>query len=164
MIRTHTICVHWPDLSTTSIHHQRRACLRGRAAHGEKEEMPLMQQRPDCYWGVVGRQRLTLGKREDREVSAGQAVSLWRTGNDDTTRHLSGRPVLHRLGEGGKRSRVGIPPSCFALWRDKSAFAGTTTLAGNSLMIGEWRFFCGLLLRGAGKGVISPALISNSKL
>src|SRR5208283_2588780 len=29
MIRTHTICVHSPDLSTTNANHQRRVCLRG---------------------------------------------------------------------------------------------------------------------------------------
>jgi hypothetical protein len=32
------------------------------------EEMPAMEQKPGRYWGVIGWQRLPLGKREDREV------------------------------------------------------------------------------------------------
>jgi hypothetical protein len=33
---------------------------------------------PGRYWGVIGRQHLPLGKREDREVRAGEAVKLRR--------------------------------------------------------------------------------------
>jgi hypothetical protein len=29
--------------------------------------MPVMEQKPGRYWGVIGRQRLPLGKREDQE-------------------------------------------------------------------------------------------------
>jgi hypothetical protein len=35
-----------------------------------------MEQKPGRYWGVIGRQNLPLGKREDREVTASQAVNL----------------------------------------------------------------------------------------
>jgi hypothetical protein len=35
-----------------------------------------MEQKPGRYWGVIGREHLPLGKREDREVSASQAVKL----------------------------------------------------------------------------------------
>jgi hypothetical protein len=31
--------------------------------------MPVMEQKPGRYWGVIGRQHLPLGKREDREVT-----------------------------------------------------------------------------------------------
>jgi hypothetical protein len=44
----------------------------------KKEEMPVMEEKPGRYWGVIGRQHLPLGKREDREVSAGEAVKLRR--------------------------------------------------------------------------------------
>ena len=40
--------------------------------------MPVMEQKPGRYWGVIGRQHLPFGKREDREVSASQAVKLRR--------------------------------------------------------------------------------------
>src|SRR5580658_3818439 len=42
------------------------------------EEMPVMEQKPGRYWGVIGRKHLPLGKREDLEVSASQAVKLRR--------------------------------------------------------------------------------------
>jgi len=35
-----------------------------------------MEQKPGRYWGVIGREHLPLRKREDREVSASQAVKL----------------------------------------------------------------------------------------
>jgi hypothetical protein len=38
--------------------------------------MPVMEQKPGRYWGVIGREHLPLGKREDREVTASQAVKL----------------------------------------------------------------------------------------
>jgi len=38
----------------------------------------VMEQKPGRYWGVIVRQHLPLGKREDREVSASQAVKLRR--------------------------------------------------------------------------------------
>ena len=44
----------------------------------KKEEMPVLEQKPGRYWGVIGREHLPLGKREDREVSASQAVKLRR--------------------------------------------------------------------------------------
>jgi hypothetical protein len=44
----------------------------------KKEEMPVLEQKPGRYWGVIGRQHLPLGKREDREVTASQAVKLRR--------------------------------------------------------------------------------------
>ena len=37
-----------------------------------------MEEKPGRYWGVIGRQKLPLGKREDREVTASQAVKLRR--------------------------------------------------------------------------------------
>ena len=39
---------------------------------------PVLEQKPGRYWGVIGREHLPLGKREDREVSASQAVNLRR--------------------------------------------------------------------------------------
>jgi hypothetical protein len=33
------------------------------ALHGEKRGMPVMEQKPGRYWGVIGRQHLPLGKR-----------------------------------------------------------------------------------------------------
>ncbi len=36
----------------------------------------MLEQEPGRYWGVIGRQHLPLGKREDREVTASQAVKL----------------------------------------------------------------------------------------
>jgi hypothetical protein len=50
----------------------------GKRYLAKKEEMPVMEQRPGRYWGVIGRKHLPLGKREDREVSASQAVKLRR--------------------------------------------------------------------------------------
>ncbi len=38
----------------------------------------MLEQKPGRYWGVIGREHLPLGKREDREVSAGEAVKLRR--------------------------------------------------------------------------------------
>ena len=38
----------------------------------------MMEQKPGRYWGVVGREHLPLGKREDREVTASEAVKLRR--------------------------------------------------------------------------------------
>jgi hypothetical protein len=52
----------------------KESCLKRYTA--KKEEMPVMEQKPGRYWGVIGRQHLPLGKREDREVSASQAVKL----------------------------------------------------------------------------------------
>ena len=42
----------------------------------KKEEMPVMEQKTGRNCGVIGRQHLPLGKREDREVSAKEAVKL----------------------------------------------------------------------------------------
>ncbi len=42
----------------------------------KKEEMPVLEQKPGRYWGVIGREHLPLGKREVREVSVGEAVKL----------------------------------------------------------------------------------------
>jgi len=50
----------------------------GKRYMAKKEEMPVMEQKPGRYWGVIGREHLPLGKREDREVSASQAVKLRR--------------------------------------------------------------------------------------
>jgi len=50
----------------------------GKRYIGKKEEMPVMEQKPGRYWGVIGRQYLPLGKREDREVTASEAVKLRR--------------------------------------------------------------------------------------
>ena len=38
----------------------------------------MMEQKPGRYWGVIGREHLPLGKREDREVTAREAVKLRR--------------------------------------------------------------------------------------
>ena len=38
--------------------------------NAQQEEMPVLEQKPSRYWGVIGRKRLPLGKREDREVTA----------------------------------------------------------------------------------------------
>jgi len=40
--------------------------------------MPELEHKPGRFWGVVCRKNLPLGKREDREVTAGQAVKLRR--------------------------------------------------------------------------------------
>jgi len=55
-------------------------CADGQSKHSmsKKEGMPVMEQKPGRSWGVVGRQHLPFGKREDREVSASQAVKLRR--------------------------------------------------------------------------------------
>jgi len=37
-----------------------------------------MAEKPGRFWGVIGRKHLPLGKREDREVSAREAVKLRR--------------------------------------------------------------------------------------
>jgi len=50
----------------------------GKRYMAKKEEMPVMEQKPGRYWGVIGREHLPLGKREDRQVSASQAVKLRR--------------------------------------------------------------------------------------
>jgi hypothetical protein len=44
----------------------------------KKEQMPVMEQKPGRYWGVIGRRHLPLGKREDREATASEAVKLRR--------------------------------------------------------------------------------------
>ena len=41
----------------------------------KKEEMPVLEEKPGRYWGVIGRQHLPLEKREDREVIAARAVA-----------------------------------------------------------------------------------------
>ena len=50
----------------------------GKRYMAKKEEMPVMEEKPGRYWGVIGRQHLPLGKREDQEVSASDAVKLRR--------------------------------------------------------------------------------------
>jgi hypothetical protein len=40
--------------------------------------MPEMKHKPGRFWGVVGRKNLPLGKREDRELSAKEAVQIRR--------------------------------------------------------------------------------------
>ena len=50
----------------------------GKRYMAKKEEMPVMEQKPGRYWGVIGREHLPLGKREDREVTASEAVKLRR--------------------------------------------------------------------------------------
>jgi len=50
----------------------------GKRYMAKKEETPVLEQKPGRYWGVIGRKHLPLGKREDREVSASQAVKLRR--------------------------------------------------------------------------------------
>jgi hypothetical protein len=36
----------------------------------KKGKMPVMEQKPGRYWGVIGRQHLPFGKREDRGIGA----------------------------------------------------------------------------------------------
>ena len=36
----------------------------GKRYMAKKEEMPVMEQKPGRYWGVIGRQNLPLGKQE----------------------------------------------------------------------------------------------------
>jgi hypothetical protein len=50
----------------------------GKRYIAKKEEMPVMEEKPGRYWGVIGREHLPLGKREDREVTASEAVKLRR--------------------------------------------------------------------------------------
>ncbi len=50
----------------------------GKSYLAKKEEMPVMEQKPGRYWGVIGRKHLPFGKREDRQVSANEAVKLRR--------------------------------------------------------------------------------------
>jgi len=50
----------------------------GKRYMAKKEEMPVLEQKPGRYWGVIGREHLPLGKREDREVTASEAVKLRR--------------------------------------------------------------------------------------
>ena len=42
----------------------------------KKEEMLVMEQKPGRSWGVVGRQHLPLGKREDREVTPARSPAI----------------------------------------------------------------------------------------
>ena len=44
----------------------------------KKEEMAELEHKPGRFWGVVGRKNVPFGKREDREVTASQAVKLRR--------------------------------------------------------------------------------------
>ena len=44
----------------------------------KKEEMAELEHKPGRFWGVVGRKNLPFGKREDREVTAIEAVKLRR--------------------------------------------------------------------------------------
>ena len=50
----------------------------GKRYMAKKEEIPVMEEKPGRYWGVIGREHLPLGKREDREVTASEAVKLRR--------------------------------------------------------------------------------------
>jgi hypothetical protein len=50
----------------------------GKRYIAKKEEIPQMAEKPGRFWGVIGRKYLPVGKREDREVSGGQAVKLRR--------------------------------------------------------------------------------------
>jgi hypothetical protein len=45
---------------------------------GKKENIPEMEDKPGRFWGVVGWKNLPLGKREDRDVSAKEAVQIRR--------------------------------------------------------------------------------------
>jgi hypothetical protein len=40
--------------------------------------MPDLVHKPGRFWGVIGRKNLPFGKREDREVSAKEAVQIRR--------------------------------------------------------------------------------------
>ena len=44
----------------------------------KKEKMPDLEHKPGRFWGVIGRKNLPFGKREDREVSAKEAVQIRR--------------------------------------------------------------------------------------
>jgi hypothetical protein len=50
----------------------------GKRYIAKKENIPEMAQKPGRFWGVVGRKNLPLGKRDEREVSAKQAMQLRR--------------------------------------------------------------------------------------
>jgi hypothetical protein len=50
----------------------------GKRYMAKKEEMPEIEHKPGRFWGVIGRKNLPLGKREDREVTASDAVQLRR--------------------------------------------------------------------------------------
>jgi hypothetical protein len=45
----------------------------------KKEEMADLKHKPGRFWGVVGRKNLPFGKREDRDVTAKEAVQIRRT-------------------------------------------------------------------------------------
>ena len=53
-------------------------CRVGKRYFAKKEEMPELEHKPGRFWGVIGRKNLPFGKREDREVSAKEAVQLRR--------------------------------------------------------------------------------------
>jgi len=44
----------------------------------KKQEMSELKHKPGRFWGVIGRKNLPLGKREDREVCAKEAVQIRR--------------------------------------------------------------------------------------
>ena len=44
----------------------------------KKEELPELEHKPGRFWGVIGHKNLPFGKREDREVSAKEAVQIRR--------------------------------------------------------------------------------------
>ena len=50
----------------------------GKRYIAKKEEIPVMAEKPGRFWGVMGRKNLPVGKREDRIVSAEEAVKLRR--------------------------------------------------------------------------------------
>jgi hypothetical protein len=50
----------------------------GKRYIAKMEEMPVMEQKPRRYWGVIGPKHLPLGKPEDLEVTPSQAVKLRR--------------------------------------------------------------------------------------
>jgi hypothetical protein len=44
----------------------------------KQEDMPEMDHKPGRFWGVIGRKNLPFGKKENRDVSAKEAVQLRR--------------------------------------------------------------------------------------
>jgi hypothetical protein len=58
---------------------ERLHTVKGAFAYAAKKvEMPELEHKPGRFWGVVNRKHLPFGKREDREVSAMDAVQLRR--------------------------------------------------------------------------------------
>jgi hypothetical protein len=78
----------------------------GKRYMAKKEEMPVMEEKPGRYWGVIGRQHLPLGKRGQRSEVRGRRSALLSVFSFSAFQRLP-----RHANCGRKISR----PSCFAV-------------------------------------------------